>query len=441
MTVHTRRLLVNFPSVFLVLAFLTASLPLARPVAGESTVTMVGTVTDPATVSAVATGTQTLAATRYDLRLGSISSDQTWAGASVAIYLSRGRFATAPSVAVTDSSGAAVSTAATAIGLTASNGSIGGSASYQFSGDLPNGAVLHMSGIAVTGFAAADAGTEVQIVALASGSGGAFRQYATWQTLATIDSGGTTSVTPESGWWWSSSESGRGYAIEVADGRLMLAAYMYRSDGTSVWYVANGPLTGSEFTGTLTEYQGGGTLATWRAATELGSVATVQIDFSSTTTATIRWTGAAFGASGATTAITRYAFTGGTTVTAPASPSAPATGWYWNAEETGAGWFLEMQGSRIFLALYMYEADGTACWYVAQGTVVTTGGVFGSSAGVLLEADLFEYADGQTLSSGPRTGLRAEPKGEVTVWFASATAATVTLPGGRQIALTRFSAF
>ena len=441
MAIYTRRFFTYFLTALIILAFAIVSLAPAWSATGETTVSLVGSVTNPGTVSATTTTTQSLTATRYDLGLGPIASGQTWSGASLTVYLSQGRFATAPSVTVTDASGAAVSATVTATGLAVGAGSVGGSAAYLISGTLPSGAVMHFSSFAVTGLYGATVGTAVQIIAVASGAGSTFRQYATWQSLATVGSGGSTSIVPESGWWWSSAESGRGYAIEVANGRLMIAAYMYRTDGTSAWYVANGPLSGTEFTGTLTEYRGGGTLTRWQAASELGSTATVQVTFSSATTATLRWSGTAFGSSGATSSITRYSFTGSSRVTAPAASSAPETGWYWNAEETGTGWFLEMQGSQIFLAVYMYDTDGTARWYVAQGTPTTTGGVFGASAGLVLEADLTEYGGGQTLTSGPRTGLTADPKGTITVQFTSTTAATVALPNGRRIDLARFTGF
>ncbi len=434
MLIHVNRLLTHILYALLAIAFLVVGLSPARS-ATESTVTMVGTVGNPASLTGGTTSTQSLTSTVYYLQLGSIPAGQSWADASFGIHLSQGRFATAPSVTITDAAGAAVGVTATA------TGSPGTSVAYRFSGDLPSGAILRFSGIALNGLVAATTGTAVQIIA-AAGNGTVWRQYAIWQTLGTIASSGSTSVTPHSGWWWSAAESGRGYAIEVADGRLMLAAYMYRSDGTSVWYVANGPYTGSTFTGILAEYGGGETISgSWQPATATGDVATVTISFSSASAATIHWAGAAFSTSGGTTSIARYSFTGSAKVAAPATSSAPETGWYWNAQETGTGWFIEMQGAQIFLAVYLYDADGTARWYVAQGTVTTTAGVFGAGAGIILEADLSEYSGGQTLAGAAQPNLQAAPKGELSVRFTSTTAATVVLPNGRSLELTRFSGF
>ena len=49
-------------------------------------------------------------------------------------------------------------------------------------------------------------------------------------------------ILPESGWYWNSAESGRGFNIEVQGDGLFLAAFVYRSDGSPVWYSAGGPM-------------------------------------------------------------------------------------------------------------------------------------------------------------------------------------------------------
>ena len=421
--------------------FRSEVLGLSRPAKAENFVTMTGTVAGAATLVPSSTAPQTLSSTRYDLSIGTLTSGLSWSGASLGLYLNQGRFAAVPSVTITDAAGAALAVTATGTVKSAS-GSATSMVSYQFSGTLPDNAVLHFSDISLYGLSGATVGSAVQVIAAASGAANSWHRYAMWQSLATIASSGSQTVTPESGWWWSSSESGRGYAIEVADGRIMLAAYMYRSDGTSVWYVANGALSGNSFSGSLKEYAGGATLASSsQTATELGDVATVTLTFASATRAYLTWSGAAFTSGTVTTSLSRYSFTGSTAVTPPTSSDGPHTGWYWNSSESGTGWFVEVQGTQAFVAVYMYDADGTARWYVAQGYMTQSGGVFGASTGYLLEATLTEYANGQTLTSGTQTGLLAVPKGTVTLQFASSTTATAILPGGRTQVLTRFTGF
>jgi serine protease len=71
---------------------------------------------------------------------------------------------------------------------------------------------------------------------------------------------GTT--TPESGWWWSSEEPGRGYAIEVQGDMLFVAGYMYDGLGKPIWYASGpAPMTNtSTYQGTWQEYAGGPSL-------------------------------------------------------------------------------------------------------------------------------------------------------------------------------------
>jgi hypothetical protein len=47
-------------------------------------------------------------------------------------------------------------------------------------------------------------------------------------------------LAPESGYWWSPSEPGRGYMIEAQGTQLYVAGYMYDTQGNPVWY-ASGP--------------------------------------------------------------------------------------------------------------------------------------------------------------------------------------------------------
>jgi len=97
-----------------------------------------------------------------------------------------------------------------------------------------------------------------------------------------------------------------------------------------------------------------------------------------------------------------------------------ATGWWWNASESGRGFFIEQRGSTIVMAGYIYDDAGNPTWFLAAGVV--TNNVF--------TATMQTYRNGQALA-----GPYAEPAlgaslGTITVRFASAGEATVTWPGG-----------
>ena len=130
----------------------------------------------------------------------------------------------------------------------------------------------------------------------------------------------------------------------------------------------------------------------------------------------------------------RYPFNGQLVQAAGLSP-AQQTGWYWNASESGSGYFIEMQGSDVFLAAYMYDTNGTARWYAASGTAVT------SNSATTFTASLVEFSGGPSLGGVYRSPTGAAIKGSVTLQMVSATDATLTLPNGRQVALSRFTQF
>ncbi|MBI1890374.1 MAG: hypothetical protein HYS18_07005 [Burkholderiales bacterium] len=97
--------------------------------------------------------------------------------------------------------------------------------------------------------------------------------------------------TPQAGWWWNSAEGGRGFSIEIQNGTMFLAGYMYDGSGNPIWY-ASGPTAMSSSTsylGTWQQYGNGQTLGgAYRSASVVNSnVGNISISFSSTTTGTL----------------------------------------------------------------------------------------------------------------------------------------------------------
>lgn len=237
-------------------------------------------------------------------------------------------------------------------------------------------------------------------------------------------SSSSTTATPETGWWWYASESGRGFSLEVSGNNLFMAGYLYSTDGTPIWYVSSGSrASNGVYQGTLQQFSGGQTLSgSYQAPSYLGSVGTVTMSFDTTTSGRLTWPGG-------TIPFTRYDIVSGG-VTAGSSAGMPQKGWWWNSAESGRGYFIEVQGSTMFLATYMYDTSGQAAWYVSLGAMTSTS---------LYTGTLTEFRGGQTLAgpySAPTTSLNA---GTITIQFSSQTGATLTLPNGQQVALTRYS--
>jgi hypothetical protein len=103
----------------------------------------------------------------------------------------------------------------------------------------------------------------------------------------------------------------------------------------------------------------------------------------------------------------------------PASAIYPETGWYWNPNESGRGFNLEIQDNVLFMSAFVYRADGTPAWYVAGGPMTDDKN---------FTADLFETSGGQCLGCAYRPNT-ATKVGTATVVFSSERAATITLPG------------
>jgi hypothetical protein len=214
-----------------------------------------------------------------------------------------------------------------------------------------------------------------------------------------------------------------------------MAAYMYRADGSALWFVGIGDYAGDKFVVPLTEYAGTQTLSATKAGgvNALPSTVTVTVTFATPSTGSIAWGGTTFSGKAVSTDIERFAF-GATTVVPPSSANAPQTGWWWNASEPGVGYFIEQQSASIFMAAYMYGATTANTWYFALATLTP------GAAVPTLATTLYQTANGQTLT-GPNKDSVATSAGAIRLVCASTISCTLTLPSGRAVALTRFTSF
>jgi len=239
-----------------------------------------------------------------------------------------------------------------------------------------------------------------------------------------------TATTLQSGWWYVADQSGRGYSIEFRSGRLYFAGYLYEDDGSAVWYSSAGAMTSAtSYAGPLQKFTGGQTLTgPYAAPTLAGTVGTVALDFTSDTTATLTLNGRSF-------ALVRYDITAGG-VAAGTGANMPETGWYWNAGESGRGYFIEVQRDQVFFAGFLYRTDGQPIWYYFAATAVPT-----ASGGVAIQSPLNLCAGGQTLADPSRAPACGTLDQGVGLVFANPFTATLTLPDGRAVALSRFTRF
>lgn len=235
----------------------------------------------------------------------------------------------------------------------------------------------------------------------------------------------TPSITPQSGWWWNANEPGRGYFIEVKNGRAYAACYLYDSQGSAVWY-AIGPTTYSNngFSAYLARYNGGQTLlGSYKTPAAPVSAGNVSITFSDATHGTITWPGGSV-------PITRYDIVPGSLNAAPPSFQ-PETGWWWNADEGGRGFSIEVQGDNLFIAGFMYDASGNPVWYATGGKMTTP---------QFYQGTWVQYGNGQPLIGSWSEAKPTNPNVGVALFgFDSFTTGLLQLPDGRLVKLTRFS--
>ena len=241
---------------------------------------------------------------------------------------------------------------------------------------------------------------------------------------ATGNGGGSATVSPQSGIWWNPAEGGRGFSIEKKGNNLFMAAYLYDVSGRSDWYGA-GPsaMNGASFTAPLSTYSGGQTLTgAYKSPTQGTSPGNLSVTFTDSTHGSLTWPGG-------TIPIERYAFvTNGLNL--PPTASQPETGWWWNANEGGRGFSVEVQNGTAFIATYMYDGAGNPLWYLSGPSALTSGNAY--------QGTWTAYTGGQTLTGAYKSPTGTANAGNLTVQFTSSTAGTLTLPDGRQIPLVRF---
>jgi hypothetical protein len=230
----------------------------------------------------------------------------------------------------------------------------------------------------------------------------------------------------QSGYWWNPAESGRGFVIETRGLVILVTGFLYSTSGEATWVMSTGQLsTPTHYSGLLNSYAGGQTLTGPYGATPLvvEKLGTITLDFFSSTTATLAWPGG-------TIPIQRFDFGPGGSET-PQPAGTVQTGVWWNPNESGRGFTLEVQGGVMFLAGYMYDDAGNPVWYVATGSMTNA---------LLFQGQWSQFGDGQTLTGGYQPPLVANSNvGSVTLQFTSPTSATLTLPTGNQIPLIPFT--
>ena len=154
-----------------------------------------------------------------------------------------------------------------------------------------------------------------------------------------------------------------------------------------------------------------------------GSAGNISIIFTDSSHGTLTWPGG-------TIPIQRFdVVTGGAAMT-PAAGT-PETGIWWNPAESGRGFALEIQAGTMFLGGYMYDASGNPVWYLSGQALMTDAMTYIGTWD--------QYGNGQTMTGTytPATLVNTNV-GTVRIDFSDTENATLTLPDGGTINITRF---
>ncbi len=97
--------------------------------------------------------------------------------------------------------------------------------------------------------------------------------------------------TPEDGWWWNPQEPGRGFNLEIQNGTIFLATFIYDSDGKAVWYSGSGTLnTDNTATFDVFEFENGQCVqCDFQAADLIGTAETITLRFFTGSTGELDW--------------------------------------------------------------------------------------------------------------------------------------------------------
>lgn len=231
------------------------------------------------------------------------------------------------------------------------------------------------------------------------------------------------------GWYWNAAEPGTGFFVEAQGDQAFVGFFMYEArTGNPVWYAAYGAFFADDrgnhyFFGDLRRYANGQSISATSVPPGGSSVSLgpVSINFPFAGGAAVSLPG------GRTIAATRFVFGGNGPAVQP-RPHQPETGWYWNPNEGGRGYALEVQNDQLYMAMFHYNEDGSPTWHIIKGDL---------STGVLT-APFTAYDGGQSLAAAFAPGGTESLRGAYTVSFRHACAGQVQRAGAPATAIRRF---
>lgn len=95
----------------------------------------------------------------------------------------------------------------------------------------------------------------------------------------------------------------------------------------------------------------------------------------------------------------------------------------------GRGLAIDAQNGTLVMQMYAYEPSGQPSFYMTSGALTNN----------RFAAPLMRYTGGRYLGSGPMSGTEDRNMGQVSLRFTSGVSGFITLPGEREVAISRFN--
>ncbi len=95
----------------------------------------------------------------------------------------------------------------------------------------------------------------------------------------------------------------------------------------------------------------------------------------------------------------------------------------------GRGLAIDAQNGTLVMQMYAYESNGQPSFYMTSGALSNN----------RFSAPLMRYKGGRHLGSGPLSGSEDRNMGQVSMRFTSGVSGFITLPGEREVAISRFN--
>jgi len=232
------------------------------------------------------------------------------------------------------------------------------------------------------------------------------------------------------GLWTSDAPGGQSLALEIRDGRMLMAALMGREDGTAAALVASGATERAEINGSVADLKGRQTLMSDPApeVTVEPTLTQFRLWFPGSDDLKIAWAQGPPGGGHLTLPMKRADPSG---ETPPAGAVLPQSGWWNNPGEPAVNNFIAVNGTSIRLVLLRYTEDGRDTWYSARGVMT-----FDPKGNASVQMDLVRGRDVRTLV-GPLRSATSDLFGTIGVNFTGAMQAEMTLPNGRKVPIRR----